>query len=341
MTDFLNALKADLLDRRLLPLLALVGVALAAALAYAVLGGGSTAATPTAAVSTAPATAASSGLAISHTTPEKAVAETTSGVSVQHRGAAHNPFALLQGAAKSTASTAASSAGSSTTSASSGSSTSSTTSGSSSSSQGTGGSGSTTPSQPSTPATPAKPAKPAKPQTVYHVAVLFGVVPAGAATQSVQLTPYENLKLLTPLPSAKQPLVVFRGVTVGGKSATFTLVGEAILHGNAACLPSATQCQAIDLKPGESEQLEYLPPSGQTVVYELRIVSIASSNASTASVKSLLRGESKAGRELLRRAGLVAIPDLHNSSLVGVLVFGGHPAFAAPAHTARHRRHRG
>ena len=32
---------------------------------------------------------------------------------------------------------------------------------------------------------------------------------------------------------AKQPLMVFRGVTAGGKSATFTLVGEAILHGKA------------------------------------------------------------------------------------------------------------
>ena len=49
MTDFLSSLKADLLDRRLLPLVALVAVGLVAAVAYAVLGGGSSAATPTAA----------------------------------------------------------------------------------------------------------------------------------------------------------------------------------------------------------------------------------------------------------------------------------------------------
>ncbi len=50
MNDFLNSLKSDLLDRRLLPILALVGVALIAAVAYAVLGGGSsTSSTPTAA----------------------------------------------------------------------------------------------------------------------------------------------------------------------------------------------------------------------------------------------------------------------------------------------------
>ena len=40
MTAFLRSVKADLLDVRLLPFLALVGVALVAAVAYAVLGGG-------------------------------------------------------------------------------------------------------------------------------------------------------------------------------------------------------------------------------------------------------------------------------------------------------------
>ncbi len=140
----------------------------------------------------------------------------------------------------------------------------------------------------------------------------------------------------TPLPSAKQPLIVFRGVTAGGKSATFTLVGEAILHGNAACLPSATQCEAIDLQAGQTEQLEYLAPTGQPVTYELRIVSIVSSNASSAAVKSILRDESKAGRELLSHAGLHAVPGLRYSAQAGVLVFAGHPRVRrARAHAAR------
>ena len=60
------------------------------------------------------------------------------------------------------------------------------------------------------------------------MAVEFGQLPV---TDTTPLTPYENLKLLTPLPSSTQALIVFRGVTAGGKSATFTLVGEAILHG--------------------------------------------------------------------------------------------------------------
>jgi hypothetical protein len=331
MTDFFSSLKADLLDRRLLPILALVGVGLAAALAYAMLGGGgSTGGTPVAATSTAPTAAGASGIAVSQAAanPEKPVAEITSGSSHQSKGLTHNPFTPLGGGA-STTSPSSTKTSSATTS---GSSTSTTKSGSGSSSQGAGG---------TTPATTPKPSTPAKPQTVYHVAVLFGVVPAGTPPQSAQLTPYENLKRLAPLPSSKAPLVVFDGVTAGGKNATFTLVGEAILRGNAACLPSASQCQAIDLKPNQTEELEYLPPSGPAITYQLKLVSISPSKASAAKAASLFHAESKAGRELLRHAGLTTLPGLRYSADKGVLVFAGHHAFSARAHAAaRRRRHK-
>jgi hypothetical protein len=317
MNGFLSSLKADLLDRRLLPLVVLVAAALVAALAYAVLGGGSSATTPTAVVSTGPVTAPS-GLAASQKTPAQAVAETTGGVSTQHQGAARNPFTPLPEAKATAASSTATGAASSTTSA-------------APASSSAGGTTSTTPSTPSTPVTPSKPSTP---KTVYHVAVLFGVLPAAGSAQSVQLTPYEDLKLLTLLPSDKQPLIIFRGVTAGGKSATFTLVGETILHGDAACLPSAAHCEAIDLQAGQAEQLEYLSPEGQTVVYELKVVSIAASTASVSDFRSVMRGQSKAGRELLVRAGLEAIPDLRFSSRAGVLVFGGHPSFGRRASIA-------
>ncbi len=318
MNEFLSSIKADLLDRRMLPLVAVVAVALAAAVAYVVLGGGETASTPSATVAEVPA-AASTGVAISQVNPESADAEMTSGTSHQHQGKAHNPFAPLATPKATAASTTTTTASSST----------SATSGSSS----TGGS--STETKP-TPATPTKPV--AKPKTVYHVAVLFGVLSPGTTAQTAQLTPYENLALLTPLPSAKEPLIVFRGVTAGGKSATFTLVGEAILHGGAACLPSATQCEAIDLQAGRSEQLEYITPGGVSETYELRIVSITAGQASGAGVKSILGGESKPGRELLRNAGLIAVPDMRFSSQAGVLVFAGHHAFAARAHAAAHSR---
>jgi hypothetical protein len=322
MNDFLKALTADLRDRRFLPFLALVGVALLGAVAYAALGGGSAAA-PTASAPVVPPNAA--GIAATQAHPETAVAETTNGVAEQHKGKVHDPFKLLPGAEKTETSTSTST------------STSSSSSSSSAGSSGSGGSGAKAQPGAGSGEAESKPSKPAKPKTVYHVAVLFGVVPSGTPPLIAQLTPYESLKLLTPLPSAKQPLLVFRGVTAGGKSATFTLVGEAILHGQAACLPKATQCQAIDLQKERYEQLEYLAPTGEVITYELRIVSITAKKASAASLQSFLRGQSKAGRELLRNADLLDIPLLRNSTQPGVLVFAGHPARAARAHLAAER----
>ena len=332
MSEFFSALKADLLDRRLLPLVALAGVALIAAIAYVAIGGGSsTGSSSTPSIAAVPAT---TGIAATATTPEKAVAEVTSGSSEQRHGVSHDPFTLLpeavrQAAEAKKASTAGTTSNSNTANAGATSTAGSETSKSGSSSEKSGGS------------TPTKmPAKPTKPKNVYHVAVLFGVIPAGVSPSGASLTPYEDVKLLSPLPSAQQPLIVFRGVTAGGKSATFTLTSEAILHGTATCLPSASQCEAIDVAPGQTEQLEYIAPSGEVSIYELRIVSIVSVKASTAAVRNLLHGTSKAGRELLRHEGLTNIPFLSNSSQAGVLVFAGHGAKAAKAHAATRTHHR-
>ncbi|HTU79267.1 MAG TPA: hypothetical protein VMF09_10960 [Solirubrobacteraceae bacterium] len=310
MTDFLNALKADLLDRRLLPLVAVVVLGLAGAVAYVVVGGGSAGSTPTSAAA-GTSGAASPGIAISQASPETAVAETTGGSSLQHGGSSRDPFvALAEPKAKSASAKTSTSPSSS-------SSSSAKTEPGNSSSSGSSAAGSSTP----TPGpTPSKSSKPAKPASVYHVAVLFGLLAPAGSAQSAQLTPFENLKLLTPLPSASQPLVVFRGVTAGGASATFSLVSEAILHGEGACLPSPAQCEAIGLKSGQSEQLEYVSASNQNETYELKVVSIVSSKASSAAVKGLMRETSKAGEKLLSEAGLTALPGLRYSAQAGVLV---------------------
>jgi hypothetical protein len=323
MSDFLNSLKADLLDRRMLPILALLGVALVAAVAYAALGGGSSASAPAAIPSPASVVPTSPGIAVSPSQDGlgQPVAETTAGV--KHRGAGpiHNPFTPLPEAK--TASVAVTTAA--------GSSTNSTSGSSSGASTGTGESPS--PSGGTTPAQPKK-SESAKPKTVYTVAALFGAAPAGSPSPSPTLTRYEHLKRQRPLPSATQPLVVFRGVTAGGKSASFTLVGEAILRGAAACLPNASQCQAIDLQPGQVEELEYVPPEGAPVIYQLQVVSIDASKASASAARRSFREESKAGLRFLRAAGLSELPGLRYSTDNGVLVFADRPAFAARAHVA-------
>jgi hypothetical protein len=325
MNDFLDTLKSDLLDRRLIPALGLLAVVLIAAVAYAVLGGGSSAA-PNAASAPVTPVAKLPGIAVSEvkTADVTAGAETTSGSPQQTSGASRNPFAPMPGVKKAQEASAAA------TSAATSSSGSSTTTESSSSS--TGGA---TPAPSEETKKASTPTKPKDKQTVFHVDVLFGTTAAGTPPQSAALTPFNELKLQQPLPSDGQPLVVFRGVLAGGKSATFTLVGEAILRGPAKCLPSASQCQTIDLQPGQTEELEYLPPGAAAITYELNVVSISSSKAKLSSAAgSAFGGESKAGLELLRKSGLQGLSGLRYSTAKGILVFAGKHAFAARAHIA-------
>jgi hypothetical protein len=275
MTEFLQSIKSDLFSRRLLPFVALLGVALIAAVGYAVTGGsGSSAPAPSASVPSAPGagTAAALPVAVAPANPHEAVSETPGGTRYQSQGPTRDPFIPLPSppAAKS----ASSSNSSSTTGKSTGSSAGNT--GSSSGGASAGGQKAPAPA----------PKKPAKPQFPYIVSVLFGLT-STTPGQPATLTPYENLKLLQSLPSKQDVRVSFGRVTTNGKGAVFTLVVPPILHGSGICLPSTSECQTIDLEGGHSEELEYIEASGQAVIYELKVVSIAkkSGGANTARVK--------------------------------------------------------
>ncbi len=326
MSNFLNSLKADLLGRRMLPVLVIVGVALLGALAYAVLGGGSSASSSASSVAPVPSVTKVTGIAVSQAQPsaDKPVAETTSGSAHRSGNSPRNPFKPLPSTEKTEAPAASTAAA---TSAPEAAAAGSTTPEPTTSSQGTGGSSNSGTN---------KSSGKGKSKTVYQVAVLFGPAVAGTPALDGQLTPYENLRRQQPLPDSKQPLIVYRGVVAGGKSATFTLVGEAILRGNAACLPSASQCLAIDLKPGQSEELEYIPLGGVAVTYQLQVVSITSIKASASAASRAFHGESKSGLALLRHAGLVALPGLRYSGAKGVLVFAGHKASAKASRARAH-----
>jgi hypothetical protein len=335
MNDFVSSLKSDLLDRRFLPFLALLGVALVAALAYAVLGAGgsSTSSTPPVLGSASSgAKGASVAVAISQApvNPNEAVAETTSGASKQHSGKARNPFTPLPGAKKATSSSGISTGASKV---------------SGSSSASSSGSGKSTSSAGgTTPATTPKSTTPAKPRFYihYHVTAQFGVVPAavgGAPPQVPQLKSYNDMALNEPLPGKNNPQLVFLGVVLStGKAAVFALTGEAILHGNATCKPSPTQCQAIELQAGQTEKLEVVEANGQAIIYELKLVSIAKSVSSASTARAhASRTESKAGRELLRRDGVPTLSQLHYLRRRGGLVFVGHRAVVAHYYASRHR----
>ncbi len=319
MSEILQSLKSDLLDRRMLPILLLLGLALAGGIAYAVLGGGSSA-SPVAAVAPTPPPNLAKGPALAVTqaplNPNAAVSETTEGVRYQHHGGSHNPFTPLASAKTASTSTGATKSAASSSSPSTPSST--TTESKSGSSGSTGGS-TTTPTETSTPIAPKQ--KP-KPKPVYLVSIQFGLVPATPGELS-QLTPYSDLKRLQPLPFEDNPLIVFAGARSNGKGAIFTLSREAIVKGQGTCLPSATQCEAVVLAVGQSEELDYLEPDGQSMPYELKVTSITKKEA-TAATAARLDHASKRDRKLVEGLDLQVLSHLRFSSAKGTLVYLTH-----------------
>jgi hypothetical protein len=280
MNEILQSLKSDLLDRRMLPILLALGVLLAGAVAYVVLAGGaSEAGAPTAAgaLNSSPVIPGSA-LAVTQApeNPHAAVAETTDGARYRHKPGKRNPFTPLASPQAKSASTGTSTNPSVPSPSSS--STSTNVEKSSPSSTGAGGTE-------TTPSTPVKPAPKKKPRTVYLVTVQFGLLPSTAGELS-QLTPYADLKRLQPLPSKDDERLIFAGARGNGKGAVFELSREAILKGPGTCIPSAAQCEAIDLAVEQSEELTYLEPDGQSVPYELKVVSITkeTTTATTAGV---------------------------------------------------------
>lgn len=277
MNEFLQSIKADLFSRRLLPFVALLGVVLLAAIGYAVKGGSSgPAPAPVASAPSAPVAGGTSalGLSVASANPNEAVSETPGGVRYQSQGPTRDPFVPLPTppAAKS-----ASAAGSSSGSSGSSSSGSSSTGGSSSGSSGSGSGGGSQ----KAPAPAPTPKKPTKPQLAYDVSVLFGPA-ATTPGQPATLAPYQSLKLGQPFPSKQDVRFTFERVTENGSGAVFKLIVPPILHGTGACLPSNSECQAIDLEAGHAEELEYVEANGQIVVYELKVVSIAKKGSAAA-----------------------------------------------------------
>jgi hypothetical protein len=304
MNEFFSSLGADLRDKRFMPILVVLGVALIGAVAWAALGGKSSTGSPPAAGTVAGNANVSTGMPITEapaTAPKQALAETTTGAPHQ-KGTPRDPFKPLPGAKKeasSSSSNAASSGG--------------TTAGSSSTSSSTP---SSTPSSSKT-SSPTESTTTSKPKYYvhYHVTVRFGLVTEeavateeapeeeatateeGATSQegaAAKLRLYKNLSVDQALPKKKDAQLVYLGVVLKtGNTAVFALTGKTKLHGAAHCKPSKKECKAIELKAGKSERLEVTGPTGETVTYKLKVVSIKKSVSTNASTASTAHASSK------------------------------------------------
>jgi hypothetical protein len=105
-----------------------------------------------------------------------------------------------------------------------------------------------------------------------------------------------NIKTLEPLPLAEEPLVVYLGVTDGGKTAVFLVDSTVEPQGDGECMPDANTCEEVHLREGETEFFDVLDENGESIgEYQLDLLEIhdggkKSSPGRTASAKAAAPG---------------------------------------------------
>ncbi len=105
--------------------------------------------------------------------------------------------------------------------------------------------------------------------TMYSVWLRFG--------KDTTVPVRTNVARLTPLPSVKQPDVMFMGVMAGGRQAVFALRAGLQHAGPGLCRPDRAHCSAILLQAGQTEHITVPATSGaQQQQLILRLVHIAS-----------------------------------------------------------------
>lgn len=279
MNELLQSIRSDLLSRRLLPFVAIAAVALVGGLGYVLTAGSGNSRPPVTSSATPPVEHGTLAVAVASPNANQAIAETPGGLRYQSKGRLRDPFqspASSSSAGSASASPGNASGSSASTGAGAGSA-GKASGGGSGAGGGSGKAGGTSPAP--TPPTPPKPAPPAKPKAQFPwvVSILFGPLPS-APGQPVTLPPYQNLRPEQAIPSESDPRIALERVEDKGKAAVFTLLAPAILRGQGKCLPSASDCQSVQLEVGKAEELEYLEGAG-AVVYQLRMVGIAKRSA--------------------------------------------------------------
>ena len=103
-------------------------------------------------------------------------------------------------------------------------------------------------------------------ELAFRVDVEVG--PAGATKRR------KNVKLLTALPSQSNPVLLFLGASEDGDHAVF-LVSEDVVtaRGDGRCVPSPADCQFLNMKADDEMKLEYAP-SGEPDTFVIRVLDI-------------------------------------------------------------------
>jgi hypothetical protein len=128
------------------------------------------------------------------------------------------------------------------------------------------------------------------------------------ATGSRSLT---GVTRLSPLPSSTNPLVEYLGVLKSGRGAAFLVNPGAVVMGPGLCLPKASDCQVLVLKPGQLEALGVRTAGGPVTQASIAVTGWkVVTHSSVAAARQARAQEVKQGRTLVTQSAQPALGDL-------------------------------
>ena len=135
---------------------------------------------------------------------------------------------------------------------------------------------------------------------------------------------------LAPLPDAESPEVIFLGVLQGGQKAAFLFTNAiAVSSKNTGltCLPSSSDCQIVELSPGEGLSLYPTSNTALIATFSFELVSIGATSYSSDSAATAARNAvSTAGQTLLPLSSSPELATLSFDSKLGALVHHSAPS---------------
>lgn len=150
----------------------------------------------------------------------------------------------------------------------------------------------------------------------WHVDLRFG--------KDGSLQSKSDVPRLSPLPSQADPFFVFLGVSADGKTAMFLVSSDAVATGDGKCIPSPQNCDRVHLQAGDTEFFDVATPDGKVTQYQLDLVRVSRQVAANAAIAGAARArESAAGRKVLREAvetKQVDVSDLAYSRQLGLVI---------------------
>jgi hypothetical protein len=172
-------------------------------------------------------------------------------------------------------------------------------------------------SSPSAPAAP-HPHKPAptglNPNQVYNVDVAM-TDPSGG------LNTIDSVERLSILPSKRQQLLVELGVLKGGRQVLFAVQPGAEVSGPGKCTPGPVDCEILSLSENQIESVGADTGSGVTPVADFAVTAITAKRYGSRDAASAARRKaSAAGRRLLNGAGLDSLSLFPYRPNIGAIV---------------------